>query len=405
MEQGTRAFPVFMPFLNRLLHWFAVGVSTSVLSLLMLSKGGTVETLGYLSSIYAVFVVVFEFPSGVLSDLIGQKKIYLISVALSIAGYAILFATGGVFWLCLALVLSGVARAFSSGSIDAFFISEYIRAYGKEKLHALMSLMQSGEVIGLAVGALAGGIIPNFWARQFPSQNKYNGNLAIQILVLAALFCVTLFGVRDRPAGERRQVSFWGQIRESLGIAARDRNILLLIAGSAVWGFCFNAIELYWQPNVKSMLGSDTNTTVFGLINSGYFLASLVGIGLMTLAYKKFKVSDRLVLVGTRFAVGLFIAILSYQKSLVPFASIYLFMFMLNGMMNIPESTIINSLIPDENRSSILSLSSLTMQTGGIVGALISSAIIGALRIQGLWLLAGIVFAFSSLLYIKLRMK
>ena len=76
--------PYLVPFLNRFLHWFTVGIGTTVMSLLMLSKGSTVETLGIIVGLYSVCIVLFEFPTGILSDIVGQKRIYLFSVCLSI---------------------------------------------------------------------------------------------------------------------------------------------------------------------------------------------------------------------------------------------------------------------------------------------------------------------------------
>jgi MFS family permease len=75
---------MLVPFINRLLHWFVTGVSTTVLSLMMLSKGCSLETLGLVMAIASLFVVVFEFPSGILSDMVGQKKVYLFSLTISI---------------------------------------------------------------------------------------------------------------------------------------------------------------------------------------------------------------------------------------------------------------------------------------------------------------------------------
>jgi len=51
-----------------------------------------------------------------------------------------------------------------------------------------------------------------------------------------------------------------------------------MLAGACFWGLTFSAIEVYWQPRLKDLLGSDSQTWIFGIINSGYFLASLFGV-------------------------------------------------------------------------------------------------------------------------------
>jgi len=392
-----------VPFINRLLNWFVVGIGTTVMSLMLLSKGSTVDTLGFVTAIYSVFIVLFEFPSGILADMLGQKKIYLFSLTLSILGYTIVLFSNNLIWLFIGFSFYGIARAFSSGSVEALFISQYIKKNGKENLHKLMSALNSGEVLGLASGALLGGVIPMIWARYFPGQNKYNGNLIVQITALFVLLVFTWFGVQETKDKAKNKQFLLVHIKESLAIVLRNRNILLLILGTMTWGFCFNAIELYWQPQVKGILGTDAQTWIFGVINSGYFFASLLGVGLINLLLKKQSISQRLVLFFSRIVTGLLIVVLSFQSTIFSFTSVYLFLFLMNGMMNIPEGTIMNSLIPDEKRSSLLSLSSLMMQLGGITGSVIYSMMVKSIKISGVWLLSGIVFGVSSMLYLSMK--
>jgi len=394
---------MLVPFINRLLHWFVTGVSTTVLSLMMLSKGCSLETLGLVMAIASLFVVVFEFPSGILSDMVGQKKVYLFSLTISIVGYAVILMTNSFLGLMVGFSFYGIARAFSSGSVEALFINNYIRIEGKEKLHTLISWMNSGEIIGLATGALLGGFIPAIWARFFPDKNKYNGNLIIQICVLAVLLVFTLFGVKEGVETGKGKQTLGDHVRESTKLILNNRSILLLVIGTMVWGFCFNSIEVFWQPNVKGILGSDSQTWIFGLINSGYFLASLVGGGVINLVLRKRRISQSLILVISRLCVGLLIVVLALQKSLLSFAGIYLFLFMINGIMNIPEGTMLNSLLPDDKRSSLLSFSSLMLQLGGIIGSVLFSRLVKTLRISGVWIIAGIVFGISGLLYLYIR--
>ena len=58
---------------------FGTGLLAPVLSLVLLSHGATMENLSLCIGIFAVMVVVLELPSGILADLIGRKRIFLIS--------------------------------------------------------------------------------------------------------------------------------------------------------------------------------------------------------------------------------------------------------------------------------------------------------------------------------------
>src|SRR6185369_13165878 len=112
--------------LNRFLHWMVVGIISPVLVLMILSKGLTLETIGYAMALLSAFVVVFELPSGILSDRIGRKTIYLLSLAGFFASSAVLLYADGFWMVSAGFALFGLARAFSSGSIESDFIDHYL---------------------------------------------------------------------------------------------------------------------------------------------------------------------------------------------------------------------------------------------------------------------------------------
>lgn len=60
------------------------------MSLMMLSKGSAVSTLGLITGLYSLFTVIFEFPGGVFADLIGQKKLSMFGCSFDswLFGYA-----------------------------------------------------------------------------------------------------------------------------------------------------------------------------------------------------------------------------------------------------------------------------------------------------------------------------
>lgn len=393
---------MFTALTNRFLHWFTVGVGSTVMVLLMLSKGSSVDTVGLVVAVYSTFVILFEFPSGILSDLVGQKKVYLFSLGLSILGYSIVLATNGLPWLIAGFSCYGIARAFSSGSVESIFINDYIGKHGKENLHRLMGILNGGEILGLAGGALTGGLIPMLWARAFPVQNRYNGNLVLQILVQAILFILTVVFVKEPARSDQESRTLLSHVRDSLRTIAGSRNLKLLISGTLVWGFCFTSIEVYWQPQLKAILGSDEKTWLFGLINSGYFMASLVGVGAVTVLLRKKRSFPKLMSILV-IIIGLLIMVLALQKGVTSFATAYLGLFMFNGMLSIPAGTLTNTLIPDEQRSSLLSLSSLAMQVGGVFGSVLFSILVRSMNISGIWLLTGTVFALSGLVYLGIR--
>ena len=386
-----------VPVVNRFLHWSAVGILSPVLVLLIMSKGIPVETVGIVMALSSASIAILELPSGILSDLIGRRRVYLLSILLAIAALSAIYLARGAAGLCLGFVLYGASRAFSSGSIEAAYVDDYIARNGKEKLHSLISAMSVGEASGLAIGALAGGYIPILWARLHPSGNEYDGNILAQILALCALLVLTVStGYRDTCDPHMKLGPFIGESKEFL---RGDKVLRLLLAGVVVWGFFFNAIEVFWQPRLQEIVGRSGDTQVFGLINSGYFLAAALGNLLVGALLSKRRVAS-LPLVGVmRILSGLSAMLMATQNGAEGFAVFFLAIMCFNGMMSVPEATALNALIPNDKRASFLSLSSLAMQLGGMAAALIFSLVKRRAAIGTIWIIAGSLFLLSSTLY------
>ena len=98
---------------------FGTGLLAPVLSLVLLSHGATLENLSLCIGIFAVMVVVLELPSGIMADLIGRKRIFLLSACFMMANYVLLMFSSHFLMLAAACAMQGIGRAFSSGSIEA----------------------------------------------------------------------------------------------------------------------------------------------------------------------------------------------------------------------------------------------------------------------------------------------
>jgi len=391
---------LFVPFLNRFLHWGTVGMGTTITTLLLLSKGIPLETVGLVLALYSALVVVFEVPSGILSDRLGRQAVYLISLALQAAGYGLLCLVSDLAWLLVSFGLLGMARAFSSGSIDSLYLGEVLAHKGKDGLPKLVSAMTVGEAAGLALGALVGGLIPLVWALLFPNDNKYNGVLVAQVLVLAVLAVLTVLTWRPETQPEEK-VPLRRFVADGLRFVRSNRIVSAVLLGSLFWRLSMSALEVYWQPRLKDLLRGDEQTWAFGLLNSGYFLAAMLGALVIT-RFLKGRNPGSLVLIGVlRVAMGLAFVVLAFQHEVATFAVFYLSTLLFNGMLGVPESTAVNAELPDAQRSSLLSFWSLTVQAGGIFGLLVFSALKVWTDIGVIWMVAGAVLTLSAWFYFR----
>lgn len=97
-----------------------------VIALLQLEKGLNLFQIGISMAIHSGTVVILELPTGGLSDTIGRKKVYLISLMIKFVAVFVLLIAQDFQGIILGLLLFGMARAFSSGSMDAWFTGSAI---------------------------------------------------------------------------------------------------------------------------------------------------------------------------------------------------------------------------------------------------------------------------------------
>lgn len=394
---------MLIPFVNRFVHWAIVGISSPVLVLMVMSKGVPLEGVGVVMALMSASVVALELPSGVLSDLLGRKRVYLGSLAIAAIGYTIMLASEGLAIVCVAASLYGVSRAFSSGSIEALYIDSYIERRGKERLPALMTAMGVGETLGLAVGALAGGFIPMLWARLAPSADPYDGNLIAQAAIAVALFALTALSSPVEARRSGKATTLRSLVAGTAAVVRDSPVISRLLAGAVFWGVSFSAIEAYWQPRLGTVLGGAEASWLFGLVGALYFGAAIAGNALAGVLLGRTGRVGGLAMVGVvRIAAGGAILALAAQRTAAGFIALFLTVMCCNGMMSVPEATALNAATPSGSRASMLSLSSLAVQAGGIVSSLLSSAALRVMPIRTVWLAAGALLLGSSALYLGL---
>jgi len=393
---------MIIPFINRFLHWLIIGIISPVLSLLILSKGVSIELLGVVLGITSFIIIVFEVPSGFLSDYAGRKKIYQISIGIFIIGFTIEYFAHGLLFVTIGFALYGISRALSSGSVESIFINEFRRKNDDTRLHRLMTTMSAGETIGLAIGAATGGFIPDLWRRKFPDMNYYNGNILLCIAILIILFIISSLTINEEIPYDKNPIKKY--ISETFKGLNSSSILKLLLVGVFVWGVSINAIELYWQPFLKALgTEGEIKTWIFGITNSGYFISSLMGTLLITFLINKSKISQINILLIMRICMGITIIILAVQQAVAGFITGFWFLFLLNGASNIPENTLYNINSTDKNRSSLLSIASLSMQSGVVVGAFMYSILIWYFEIKFIWIISGFFMIGSLIPYLLLK--
>lgn len=367
------------------LNHFSVGLLAPVLNLMLLERGASYQTLPLLYMVMAAVILLFEIPSGICADLIGRKRVFILSGLFNTISFILLFfAKESISLLFLSIALYGIGRAFASGSIDALIIDQAVVEHGNQGLPGITARLSILEAVGLSLGSICGGFLANLG-------EGYSINLIIRtVSVILVMGLVQLF-IEEVPHTVQNRKPFREHIKEGIKIVLSSRAFTIAIAGGFIVGLALSSVETYWQPVFIQVSGSEESKWMLGII---MFLGFSAVSGGNVLAQRMLggqeKTNSRIHIIS-RGLLGASLVVFAFQKTIIGYISLYIFFYLILGLGNIAELTIVNSLTPSNIRASILSLYSFVIQIGLIISSLISSMTVRWLGFTGVWTIMAVL--------------
>lgn len=234
-----------------------------MLSVILLSKGLSYAEISFIQSMYMLGALVFEFPSGILSDMFSEKKMYILSLILILISYAMVFIYADIVHLAIAWTIYGISAAAMTGTLDTFFVKELKR--NNEDIKKFMadnnySLLLSG-LIGGSVGALFYNVI---------GMNIYL--MAIGIFIISILFII--LGIQSpQVVKDRERVYGLKEVGRSLLAELKSIDFSLLFIVVVI---SYGSLQLFFQFWQLIFLDKAIPSTSFFIIYPAFQVCSLI---------------------------------------------------------------------------------------------------------------------------------
>ena len=423
-EQLTLRFGV-----QQSLHWMAVGITIPILTLFFQSRGLSLADVGLVMAAWIGTTTLLEIPLGAVADSYGRRRTYLASLLINILGYVALYFAEDLSFILLAAMVLGAARAVYSGTLDAWFYDNFQRRQGKLSFHSALARVNVMVTMGLAVGALIGGELPDYAvSTSLKLASKYDLNIMLAAMANVLLIWVTLGLVDEKrqPNQEKTVMmvstaAIFTDVSIPIAITAKMnyRSIKIMIASlqtlkaslhhdvlkrllqtTFVFGMVLSSVENHWQPYLANILqGTSYGVTVFGIIAAIYFLmsatSSLLSVRLLCL----FNGSHKRLMLTTRALAGVVFVMLAHTSHLMSFTLGYLTFFFLFSAGNNSESVLLNENTDANVRSTMLSISSFIVTIGGVIASLLFGMVSELYGIAVSWMICGGLLLVSSALF------
>jgi MFS family permease len=391
----------------------------SINTLFLLQAGLSLSMVFIVNATYTAAQMVCEIPTGVIADTLGRKVSFLLAVVTLMVSTIIYVLSAQMGWgvpgFIVGSVLIGLGYTFQTGAVDAWMV-DALAATGhegsqEESLSRVFAL--SGGVSGavLVVGPLLGGLLGQI-SLYLPYYLRAG---ALGLTLLAVVFMMREVGFTPRPltlstfAGETRAIASAGTRYGWKSPVVRP-----LLWVSLVQGLFFAYGFYSLSPYLLELLGRNY-VWLTGAVFSAFSLASIAGNlsirwGVMTrrdgtprsapaaLAVIGIVLA---VIIGTIGVVGL-VAPRMMGAGLVSFgivAALWVAVGYLFGLAGPVGSAYLNRYIPSAQRATVLSLSALFGDAGGVVGQPVFGVAAQGVGIAPTWVVSGFILLIIAPLY------
>jgi len=373
--------------------YLALGVTLPAMSLIIISKGYPLEYLAVIMVMYSIAVMVAEVPSGVFADTWGRKASFLLGLAFSLVG-TICTLFDSLYLLGLGFLLTGLGRAFGSGSLDAKYIEDGQKA--GNKLEDLVYALEINSGISLSVGALLGGWLLTF-GKDGPSLTQ--PLLLVRMVLLVGSMVLVTLSIKEEVAQDIKRSSYGEQFRLFASVLRSSPFLVFYSASVLLQGMLLASLESYWQPYLKALLLNDSMLWILGVTTAIIFSISILGsvIGKKIVRHKS-PIGIYCILF---ILVYMLQVLLSMSTNILWFLGVFSLIYLLLGVLSVIGTYVLNKVAEDRVRTSMISLSSFSLQAGGVLTNVFAASLFLLGGIAFFWKVSALVGAVGMLTLAK----
>lgn len=325
-----------------------------IIVLFFQENGLSLKEILLLQSIFSIGIIVFEIPSGYMSDVMGRKTTIIYGCLLGFIGYVIYSFSYGFFGFLAAELVLGLGSSFISGTDSAILYDSLIQAKKEKEYKKIEGRMLSIGNFSEAIASLSGGFVALVSLRT-----------PFYIETVFMLFVIPVAFTLIEPK-RKKYINKEGIIKEVVKIIKytihRHSEVKWLIFYSGFIGASTLTMVWFIQPYFTLV---DLPLVYFGLVWA--ILNILVGIFSIYAHKIEYRVGRKKSLISLIFIVFVAYILLAIFQSLWAIVFIVLF-YLVRGVSEPILRDYVNRIIPSEMRATVLSVKNL-------VGRLIFSII------------------------------
>jgi len=355
------------------------------LPLFIRSLGVPVSTVGFIAAASTVVGILVSIPAGILSDIIGRRKVILIAASIFATAPFLYLLISTPWHLVLVRIYHGLATAILGPVAMAAVADTYQKGRGER-----MGWYSSATMVGRFLAPFVGGIL--IFGEDF--RWVYLADGFAGVLALVAALKLPLATATSASTGEalKRQRGKYGQ---DIAFVFRHPGILATSGIEAVQYFTYGCLETFLPIYLHEQLAY--STWKIGMLFTAQILAAALTKPIMG------RLSDRygrIPMITTGLALG------GVTTGFILFSTNYVVLIVLIALFGLGLATVTAStsaLVADLSRSysrgGAMGILSSIMDIGQSGGPMVTGVLIGAYSYKMAFAIVGIGLVIVSLVY------
>lgn len=394
-------------------RWLPTGIGIPVLTILLQQRGMSLATIGLLSGLSSLVVVLLELPTSGLADTLGRRPVLLAAGGLSVASTSVTAFAGSAALFAVSWTIEGAYRALDSGPLEAWYVDAAQAADPDVDLEAGLAAQSTVLSGAIAVGALLGGGLALLPA---PAALPV---LALPLLVAIALRIADLTAMwfllgearpARAPAPRRRAEAAWRStresgrtVREALALLRTSQALVALAAVELLWGGGMTGVEMLSGLRMVELLGDpDHGVAAYALTAAVAWTISGLGAAAAPWVARRTGSWVRAAIVA-RIAQGAGVAAAVVVAGPVGLILGYTGFYLVHGAANVAHYGLVHRNTGAAHRSTMVSVNSLTSRIGGMAAAPILGATAAGHGVPAAFAVAAVLLAAPAPLYLLAR--
>ncbi len=211
----------------------------AILTPLLLSKGLSLSEILIVQTFFSFCVLVAEYPSGVLADLMSRKNLFLVSNVFLIASFSFVLFFDSFILMLLAWGLYGLYSACSSGTIEASLITDIKE--NKKDLSKFLAKNNQITYLGMIIGSSLGSFL-------YLKVHAMLYIVGIFLIMLCALTIIIYFKEKEADFKSQKSLKLLKeQVKGSLKELKDNPKLKILLVGHLITPVFFMSHFQMWQ--------------------------------------------------------------------------------------------------------------------------------------------------------------